>query len=473
MMNLKGVITTCLLFVGSITFAQNVFEVKDISQPNDVYSSANNEAAVVIRCHESVKLDFASSMDKSADPFRTEVQGSDKVYYIAFPTGKRYRGRVLTISSRGYDPVTLILELEPKQLLTYQLTDPNALVDAGCYREHRNKGVQEIKNCNYSEARNQFVLARECTDCNQEENEKNIVLVDSIMTLRKMADDEFMEANYAPAAMHYTIVVAMNPSDQYASNRYDESTRKLEEDCEATYVKAEKLFKQKNYEKAKLEYERVVLKECTNQTKAMIRLNDINDFLLAKKEHARTFTYEYNKQTPIGFSYGEYWQHKTGSFFQMDINPMVFEAIRMECKYGDEKFPELNMAFGWTIKIVGPVWIHFGPGFTTKLYYGSYQGGSYPEKGYGPEEWGLLNPKKMGDETVIATALNAGDAPDKYEDGWKHVNTAWAVSPVAGITVKYSYFALRFSYQYRWAVQKDLTEFLGRNRLSLGVGVSF
>lgn len=181
----KTITTACLILLGNMAFAQNTFEVKDISQPNDVYSSANDEAAVIIRCHESIPLKFESSMDKSAEPFRTELQGSDSVYYIAFPTGKRYRGRELTVSSRGYYSATIQLELQPKQLLSFQITDPNALVDAGCYREHRNKGINEIKNSNYTEARNQFILARDCSDCKKEENDKNIALTDSLILFRQ------------------------------------------------------------------------------------------------------------------------------------------------------------------------------------------------------------------------------------------------------------------------------------------------
>ena len=171
-MKIKIILSACLFLMGSMAFAQNVFEVKDISQPNDVYSSADDEAALLIRCHQSIPLSFSSSMDKSADPFRTEIQGSDSVYYIAFPTGNRYRGRELTISSPGYSSIVIQLDLQPKQLLSLQVTDPNALVDAGCYRGHRNRGVEEIKKSNYEEARNQFVVARECSDCNQEENER-------------------------------------------------------------------------------------------------------------------------------------------------------------------------------------------------------------------------------------------------------------------------------------------------------------
>ena len=144
----KTILSLCLLLTGGTANAQGILEVSNISQPNDVYSSANDEAAVIIRCHESIPLTFSSSMDKTANPFKVDLEGTDSIYYIAFPTGNRYRGRELTIIARGYKPVFLNLELQPKQLLSFQLTDPNALVDAGCYREHRNKGMQEFKNSN-------------------------------------------------------------------------------------------------------------------------------------------------------------------------------------------------------------------------------------------------------------------------------------------------------------------------------------
>ena len=87
----KTILSVCLFLLGNMAFAQGVLQVTDISQPNDVYSSAEDEAAVIIRCHESIPLKFSSTMDKSADPFQTELQGADSVYYIAFPTGNRYR----------------------------------------------------------------------------------------------------------------------------------------------------------------------------------------------------------------------------------------------------------------------------------------------------------------------------------------------------------------------------------------------
>ena len=81
-----------------IAFAQNVLQVTDVSKPNDVYSSEGNRAVVVVKCNKSIPLSFESSMDKTATPYNTAVEGSDSVYYIEFPTGSRYRGREPSVS---------------------------------------------------------------------------------------------------------------------------------------------------------------------------------------------------------------------------------------------------------------------------------------------------------------------------------------------------------------------------------------
>ena len=125
------------------------------------------------------------------------------------------------------------------------------------------------------------------------------------------------------------------------------------------------------------------------------------------------------------------------------------------------------MSFGWTVKIANPVWIHVGPGFTGKMYYGTYLKKVFPEVGYGEDS--KLDAKKMGTDL----SLPKDEAPDAYEDGWTKANYAIAVSPVIGVTVKYSYFALRLTYQYRWSVESKLQDFIGRNRLLIGAGIAF
>ena len=452
--------------------AQGELEVKDVSQPNDVYSSFDNEGAVMVRCHQSIPLKFSSTMDKTAEPYKVEQEGTDNIYYIEFPTGSRYRGRVLNIMANGYVTQHFELELKPKQLVTLQVTDPNALVDAGCYREHRNKGTMELRNMNYQEARNQFLLANDCSDADTTENNKNIQLVDSILYHRQKADAAYRLLDYLEAARHYEEVIMLNPYDTYAARRDEMSRKSFGEECETVYSQAEAYFSEKELAKARELYQRIVDKGCSKQFAATERINAINSLLNAKKTHSRVFTYEWSKNTPLGIHYGRYNMKKVGGFIMFSLNNKVFDAARNDCHYGEEKFPEANLAFGWTVKIASPVWIFFGPGVTAKAYYGEYNKDAYPKKGFGAEEFSLLNLTKMGKD-LADLSLPFKDVPKTYEDGWTHNNTAIAVSPVVGITLKYSYFALRATYQYRWAVQKEQQDFIKKSAFSIGVGVAF
>ena len=193
-----------------------------------------------------------------------------------------------------------------------------------------------------------------------------------------------------------------------------------------------------------------------------------------KKERCTAFknslTFEYRKDTWIGFSYCSLTQDKkdkSGGFIQIDLNPMIFEEIRSSCKYGDTEFAEINLAFGPTRKLFKYVWIHYGPGATFKFYHGSYQGEMYPEIGYG--ESSLLDTKAMGEDISLPKDI----IPEKYETGWKKTNMALAVSPVVGIDLKLQFFVLRLTYQYRFATKAKLTDFVGRHRISVGVGIAF
>lgn len=460
-----------MLVVVQVVIAQNVLQVTDVSQPNDVYSSDDNKAVVIIKCNQSIPLTFESSMDKSAKPYNTTIEGSDKVYYIEFPTGNRYRGRILSIMSSGYSTVAIDLDdLHPKQAVTLRAIDPNSLVDAGCYRGHRNKGVQEMKNMNYKEARDQFEVATECSDVDTAENNKNLALVDTIMFYRERAEELYKLLDYSSASVYFNKVMDLNPYDNFASNRYNSCVTKFLTECEMDSKQADFYFDEKQYEKAKILYERAVKNDCPTKVQAQQQLNRIELLLNQRQSHARVLTYEYTKDAPIGFSYGKYNMHKSGGFISMSLNGKFFDMMRSNCKTPDA--PELNLAMGWTLKIANPVWVFFGPGATAKIYYGDYavnedQDDIYPnDKGYPNDPSGILKPttddssKKKKKKSV-------------YTSNDEKANMAWAISPVVGICVKYSYFAVRFTYQYRFAMNTNLKDFMGTQRLSIGIGASF
>lgn len=454
----------CLM--ASVASAQNILEVTDVSQPNDVYSSEDGKAVVVVKCNKTIPLTFESTMDKSAEPYNTQLDGNNTVYYIEFPTGARYRGRQISIKSPGYNVVTVELEdLKPKQVVTLMAVDPNSMVDAGCYRGHRNKGMEELKNMNYKEARMQFEVATECSDVDSAENNANLALVDSILLYRNKAEQCFKLHNYFEARTFYKKVSLLNPYDSYANDRQGECELKYVDECNVTMEQAQYYDGEKQYEMALPLYRKIVESDCPSKLLAQQQINRIELLLNQRKNHSRVFTYEYTKDTPIGFSYGKYNMRKAGGFLSMSVNKNVFDMMRSDCKVGD--MPEANIDFGWTIKIASPVWIFFGPGATFKCYYGDYKPNGLDEKIY-PNKDGI--PDDPEHKLIVGDEQKDGSV---YTNDDSKTNLAWAISPVVGVAVKYSYFALRLTYQYRFAMDSNLKDFIGQQRLSVGVGVSF
>lgn len=487
-MNKKSFLCVFLSFCAISISAQNILEITDVSQPNDVFSSENDKACVVIKCNHSIPLTFDSSMDKSATPWTTDIEGSDSCYYIAFPTGSDYRGRVLSIMSPGYKTVKIPLELQPKQLLTFMAIDPNSQVDAGCYRGHRNKGMEELRNLNYQEARVQFAVARECSDVDTLENNRNLEIVDSLMFYRQKADALFNLQNYKEALYCYAAMLKLNPYDTYARDQSLLSIENSEKECATNFERAEYYYKEKEFDKATEYYNKVVEKGCTQMTEATKRLNFITAYRRRKANHSNVFTYEYTLDMPIGFQYGRYNMHKAGGFIALSLSPKIFKAMRKDCGLYD--FPEVSIKFGWTFKIANPVWAFIGPGFNMKMWTGDY---------YSVDDNGQWVPKNSGgtvDEARLKDTAERGFPFQKDENGSKifdansrldpsqanldndkltedHSHFGFAIPVTAGVTVKYSYFAFRLAYEYRFSIEKRLEKFFGPHRITIGVGVAF
>ena len=153
-------------------------------------------------------------------------------------------------------------------------------------------------------------------------------------------------------------------------------------------------------------------------------------------------TYEISHNTPIGLSTGNYKDHKSSGYFTIRLNSDLFELARTA---GDEKLkPELNISFGWTIKIINPVWIFFGPGYTGVGQYVAKKDNVAQENGE----------KKLD--------LKIGNA----------------VSPEVGLLGKIIItdqigIALRYTYQYRFALDKDMQDYIGKSRHVFGIGICF
>lgn len=503
-----------IMLMGS---AQNVLEVTDLTEGGDVFSNPGTLAAVEMRAENGLSLTFKSSADATVNVFRKELQGTDSVYYLAFETqasGVDYRGRVITIQSPGYDPFKMAVELGAHELRTYKVRNPNALVDAGCYRTHRNRGMEEFKNMNYAEAKSQFVIAGQCTDVNEEENTRNMALADTCIMLRYNADASYNVKDYRTASSLYYKLLGLNPYDTYASSRAANSNTQFTDECNSLYNQGEYFNSEKQYDKALVYYNSMRDQNCFNSALATERISQIMKNKESRKNHSHVVTYEYMKDAPIGFSTGTYNMNRWGGFFTLNFNTKIFKAMKKDISYipGEEvrkggvkgDYPEVDMSFGWTKKIYAPVWLFFGPGISLKMYYGKYKSKD-KDKNYPLNDNNKLDDSmyfkdlsgerypidkvrldmfeyddddvevKSGQLTDLSEEerKNLAKQYDTVEDAWKHTNFAFAVTPTIGVCVKYSYVALRVSYQYRIAIPNGTQNFMGRHRVNVGLGIAF
>ncbi|MBR6284212.1 MAG: hypothetical protein IKR25_07965 [Muribaculaceae bacterium] len=462
----KLLLLTLVAATALCTQAQKLLQATEV--PNPLVTAYMNQpgeyrARIDVKCVQSIPLSFETQCDKYENMrLSTESDGVNTIYTMLFdadPTVREYSTRMLTITAPGYDAVYYDLsELKSGQWLTINVNDPNATVDTGCYNEHHNKGMNEIKNMNYSEALRQFTIASTCAEVNQAENEANIALADSLRMFRLYADNAYNQLDYRLASTYYEKVLALNSYDSYARDRNAQCIGSFTNECEKLWRQAEWYYDEHDYTRAKELYQQLIDRKCNYDVQATEKLQSMKSKDRSRKNHDHVITYEWQKDAPIGIHTGKYNMHKAGGFFQLSLNPKLVDAIRDECKYEDPNtvpnisYPEFTIQFGWTLKIKNPVWIHFGPGFTGKMYYGKYEEENYPyhEK-----------------HAVTDATKNEVDGAEK------NANFAMAITPIVGITVKYSYFAIRCSYQYRFALRKPLQEFIEPHRVSVGVGVAF
>lgn len=476
-----------LLLFGMIAgtiLAQSSINVQDISNPNEIFPNSGDSALFRIRGNTTGLLFYRdSSKSRSLIPSRTEIALSGEcIYDFMFPTGINYHGQTLFIDYPPDGSYTIDINLEPKQVKTYQVR-----VTRPFYPIHQRKAREELEKGHFDEALEELKLANNFSDKDTIEIKMIRDEVDEYKTLRREADEAFENQMYDTAIMKYRVLLHKCSSDTLSEKRYKDSQDMLTHECDSLFDNAVNYYKglttlkkirfknKININEAVHLFDTVIMKAdlLDNKNKREKYKSDATTWINKIIEKGETpfifknsLTYEYSKDTPIGFSYSSL-SKGTGGFIQIDLNPMLFEEIRSTCRYGDTKFAEINLAFGGTRKLFSFLWIHYGPGFTLKFYHGRYQGGIYPKIGYGESD--LLDTQYMGEDV----SLPKDEIPDKYEDGWKKTNAVFAISPIVGIDIKIQFIVLRLSYQYRIATESKLGDFVGRSRFSFGAGIAF
>lgn len=452
-------LTALLLMATAAAFAQRSLEIKDVGAGMNVFSGKDTEAGIVISCPGNIELSFESSHDKVVDVYNKEVKGEEIYYYLRFNTGKKYRGRKLTIRTKDYAPLTITAELEPKELKQYQLLDPDVEFVYGCYYEYRKRGTDFFQKGMYSEAKEQYSIAKECSDCPADANlDELIANIDSISLFQKQAEDAAAVLDYRSAFDLYSKILVLNPSDINASNKRMECEQMYGTDCKKYFDMAEVYKEDGEYQKALELYQKVIDANCTNALLASEQAKRIRILLQNRKQRSHVFTFEYGGgNSPLGISYGSYKNRKVGHYFTLSLHPDIFYTMRNgydKC----EKAEASIVPLGWTFNPVPKHpygWIFIGLGYTGVLRYETSEGeiyvpGSYVED---DEELDGNNGEKQMDEPELKV----------YS----------AISPEIGVVAKVWRFAVRYTFQYRFPLGKKYEDRISKTRHSIGVGFCF
>lgn len=409
------------------------------------FSTENSEALVIIALSDNLKPEFKTNFSEPIDIFDRQKEGADSLYYLRFPVGEEWENRRLYVIVPTYARLVIPLKLNVKETKKFRVYDPDIHLTENCFYQFTKEAASLYQKAIYIDAKEKYLAALQCSNISPENRadvELRIANIDSVSSLITIADAYFNVLNYKAAHETYMKAFGFNKDDQYVVNKMVESQQKHGENCDINFTTAEKFFNDKENEKAIEYYEKILTQSCNQSVVANERILIAKERIADKVQKASVFSYEYAENTPIGFSIGKY-KKRTNGYFTLRLNTEVFEALR-DNNDSSEK-PEINVSFGWTFRPVkvAPVWIFLGPGYTAVGQY-------------------------VLDEEEQSNYYGYEDEEEELKLKVYH-----AVSPEIGLLGKIGPIALRYTYQYRFALKKEHEDWIEKQRHVFGIGFCF
>jgi len=208
-----------LVFIASSTFGQKKFEVTEKDMSGVIFREAgDNETMVEIQ--SNVPLDiFESSMDKNVNVFGAYTESGFYFYILKFPTGKKFKGRQLTIKAHGFMHYDHLLDLQAKVPVGLLIIDPDGDL-VGCYYEHLSKGNTFFRTTQYADAKTEYEVALKCSDTvpNHDLSSK-IKIAKDCQYIKITADNFYKAGKFIEAKQEYEKLYMLNPNDPYSMER--------------------------------------------------------------------------------------------------------------------------------------------------------------------------------------------------------------------------------------------------------------
>ncbi|MDR1403822.1 MAG: hypothetical protein LBJ60_09000 [Tannerellaceae bacterium] len=455
---MKTKLICIFLFFSLLAYSQKILIYQeDISKAKILTDGDENTTTgeVEIECSASIPLTFESELLGKLTPSAVTNNGETVNYRIALNRSRHFVMDELFITNPQYRRLTIPLNsLERKQKKYFLVYDPNLERDLSCYLSTVEKADLSFKTALYDQAKEEYKQATECWDYKKDSRvEKMIQNIDSIASYTKDAESAYNLSDFRRAGELYQRAFNLNQNDKVLEDKKNDAIRRFTNFCADCYNTAERYFEERNYDEAKAYYEKVVKQNCNGSAQSNLRLSYI-DGRLTQRYHS--VSYEFAGNTPIGFSTGNYKEfYKVGGYFSLRFNSKMFELIRDEDKLVEKA--EANVSFGWTVMLYKPVWLFFGPGFTTV------------------SEYVLNNPDDSDDSGQVIDNLPV--AASSNTDNLK-LQFRNAISPEIGLLGKIpimgkDWITLRYTFQYRFALKKADESYIGKTKHVFGIGLCF
>lgn len=426
----KRIITVCVMSFFCYFFygqALKKFEVREIEN-NGIHSCENREEfQAVFRCSNSIDLSFTSDVDDNIEMSRNETE-NDHIYYLNFPAkAKTYKNRVLTIEAKGFEKVNLTKFNFPNhKTVEYYLYNPYDIDNNPFYRYHA-QGDSLLNKFNYTEAHTAYSRCKMFPEYKEEKNkriiDRQIEKIDSICSWQKQGDALMDASRYKLAMEVYEKILDVMPSDRVVERNLSDCIRKFEMCCSEYMKQADMYYADKDFKKAKERYTDIINMGCTNAEMASTKIRSCDDKISSKLNHNKILLWEIglkdakdipHKMLLMGLTIGNCKPKRGGGYWSirshMDATKLISSTNRKK-EHG--LTAEANMSVGGTGHIYAPggkkpgLWYHIGAGYT-------------------------------------GCGVDLDETSDKDRYKWKH-----AVSPEVGLIFKWTYFAMKYTFQYR------------------------
>jgi tetratricopeptide (TPR) repeat protein len=401
-------------------------------------------------------LSFYAETDGTIIPVDTIDLGTEIRYLLELNTGNEYiNTRVLEIRSRRCtNPLQFedLHDIIPQEKRTYKIFVRE------CYKGKHTEGLDLIAHAQYDEARSVFAEARECYDRPWDGSVERIIAdLDSIIYHKKQADFFFEVWEWKKAMTFYDKVLSYNAKDASVAEKRKTCVKNLNTEKDIYYDKADDYYRDHDYQKAKELY-LIISKKYTKDDDTtqfwQTRLAEIAEKEENQRQHTTVFTIDYvfvpgyTWGLPIGFSIGGYKDLKGSAYFGIHTNAPFFNMLR---KYKEKTVrPEFNISLGGDFRPIKPkktkwvpVWINIGIGYTLA--------GAYYYK------------NEVGEDEIY----KGGDLPQSIAE---NVTLYHAISPEIGLVIKISRFVLRYNFQYRFALDYKIQNYVVPMSHTVGIG---